>query len=63
MLPCITFFDKALGIMECRQSVETLPKGLGDEGSTAGVVATCPFVDVLQDGDAVFWCDASLEDA
>jgi hypothetical protein len=38
-------------------------KGLGDEGSAAGVMPTSSFVDVLKKSDAIFGHDASLEDS
>jgi hypothetical protein len=62
MLACVAPLDDIPGIMQHRKPVEPQTEGLGDEGSTTGVMPVGAFVDVLKKGDAVLGCDASLED-
>jgi hypothetical protein len=62
-LACVASLDDVPSIMECRKLVEPQTEGLGDEGSTAGVMPIGAFMDVPKKSDAFSECDSSLEDA
>jgi hypothetical protein len=60
-LTCIATLDDVLGVVEGRKPVEPRSKSLGNEGSTAGMMPACSFMNILKKGDPVLGCYASLE--
>jgi hypothetical protein len=57
----IAMLDDVLGVVEGREPVESRPKSLGDEGSTADMMPAGSFVNVPEEGDSILWCYAPLE--
>jgi hypothetical protein len=53
--------DDVPGIIEGGQPVESRPKSLGHEGSTAGVAPTGSFVDFSKESNPIFLRYAPLE--